>query len=68
MKGKSGKSIEGLATTAATAGLADKTLSHIGYFTDDGAYYYQWQPFPGKKPGSFVNATRAWPAEVGLVR
>jgi hypothetical protein len=48
--------------------VADQTLSHIGYFTDDGAYYYQWQPFPGKQPGTFVNATRAWPAEVGLVK
>ena len=83
--------------------VVDKTLTHIGYFTDDGAYYCeqeqdscslpcppatgarspltaalgsalrhvyadQWQPFPAKMPGTFINATREWPAEVGLVK
>ena len=32
------------------------------------ADYYQWSPFPAKTPGTFVNATREWPAEVGLVK
>jgi hypothetical protein len=48
--------------------VPDRTLSQIGYFTDDGAYYYQWEPFPGMKKGTVVNATRQWPAEVGLVK
>lgn len=51
-----------------TQKVTDITLSHIGYFTDDGAYYYQWQPFLAKQPGTFINATRKWPAEVGLVK
>ena len=34
----------------------------------EAADYYQWDRFPAKKPGTFVNATRRWPAEVGLVK
>ena len=45
-----GKLIQAAAGVGAAAGataplipkVADTTLSHIGYFTDDGAYYYQW--------------------------
>eukprot|EP00931_Biecheleriopsis_adriatica_P045516 TRINITY_DN26070_c0_g1_i1.p1 TRINITY_DN26070_c0_g1~~TRINITY_DN26070_c0_g1_i1.p1 ORF type:complete len:794 (-),score=129.52 TRINITY_DN26070_c0_g1_i1:49-2430(-) len=35
------------------------TLSHVGYYTDDGAYYYVWE--------AFGIPARPWPAEEGLV-
>ena len=43
----------------ATARLPSVTLTSVGYFTDDGAYYYVWE--------AFGIEARPWPAEVGLV-
>lgn len=42
------------------------TLSSIGYYTDDGAYYYVWEAFGCCDP--VTHAPRPWPAEVGLVK
>ena len=39
--------------------LPSVTLSDIGYYTDDGAYYYVWE--------AFNIPQREWPAEKGLV-
>ena len=36
------------------------TLTDVGYYTDDGAYYYVWE--------AFNMPARPWPAEDGLVR
>ena len=42
-----------------TVRLPSVTLTHVGYYTDDGAYYYVWDNY-GLPP-------RPWPAEKGLV-
>lgn len=39
--------------------LPSVTLSDVGYYTDDGAYYYVWE--------AFHIPPRPWPAELGLV-
>jgi len=41
------------------------TLSNVGYYTDDGAYYYVWEAFGCCDP--VTHAPRPWPAEEGLV-
>ena len=41
-----------------TTRLPSVTLTDIGYYTDDGAYYYVWE--------AFNIPARPWPAEVGL--
>jgi hypothetical protein len=38
--------------------LPSQTLSHVGYYTDDGAYYYVWT--------HWLPENRPWPAEVRL--
>ena len=43
-----------------TRRLPSVTLRDIGYYTDDGAYYYVWEAFGIPR--------RPWPAEEGLVR
>ena len=42
-----------------TSRLHSVTLTDVGYYTDDGAYYYVWE--------AFGIPARPWPAEVGLV-
>lgn len=42
-----------------TKRLPSVTLSDIGYYTDDGAYYYVWE--------AFGIPARPWPAQTGLV-
>lgn len=54
-----------------TSRLPSVTLSDIGYYTDDGAYYYVWGG-GGKYPPHDPELSpwipmRPWPAEVGLV-
>jgi hypothetical protein len=41
-----------------TTRMPSTTLSNIGVYTDDGAYYYVWE--------AFNIAPRPWPAEIGL--
>jgi hypothetical protein len=41
-----------------TRRLPSLTLSNIGYYTDDGAYYYVWE--------AFNISARPWPAQEGL--
>ncbi len=52
--------------------LPSVTLSDIGYYTDDGAYYYVWGgggKYPPHDPElSGWIPMRPWPAEVGLVK
>jgi hypothetical protein len=45
--------------------LPSVTLSDIGYYTDDGAYYYVWEAFNCCDP--VHHDPRPWPAEQGLV-
>lgn len=42
-----------------TSRIPSVTLTDIGYYTDDGAYYYVWE--------AFNIPARPWPAEVGLL-
>lgn len=42
-----------------TRRLPSVTLDKVGYYTDDGAYYYVWE--------AFGIAARPWPAEKGLI-
>lgn len=48
-----------------TTRLPSVTLSDIGYYTDDGAYYYVWEAFGCCN--STTHEPRPWPAEEGLV-
>jgi hypothetical protein len=41
-----------------TSRLPSVTLTDVGYYSDDGAYYYVWE--------AFDIPARPWPAEVGL--
>ena len=55
-----------------TTRLPSVTLTDIGYYTDDGAYYYVWGG-GGKYPPHDPELSpwipmRPWPAEVGLVK
>ena len=43
-----------------TTRLPSVTLTDVGYYTDDGAYYYVWE--------AFNIPARPWPAEVGLLQ
>ena len=43
-----------------TARSPSVTLTDIGYYTDDGAYYYVWE--------AFGIPARPWPAEEGLIK
>ena len=45
--------------------LPSVTLTDVGYYTDDGAYYYVWEAFGCCDP--VHHAPRPWPAEEGLV-
>jgi hypothetical protein len=55
-----------------TTRMPSVTLSDIGYYTDDGAYYYVWGG-GGKYPPHDPELSpwipkRPWPAEVGLIK
>ena len=65
-----GALIQGYYGMSVSKRLPSVTLTDIGYYTDDGAYYYVWGG--GKERGdpqlsSWIPA-RPWPAEEGLVR
>jgi len=49
----------------ATTRLPSVTLTDIGYYTDDGAYYYVWEAFGCCDPKT--HQPRPWAAEHGLV-
>lgn len=55
-----------------TTRLPSVTLTDIGYYTDDGAYYYVWGgggTYPPHDPElSPWIPKRPWPAEVGLIK
>jgi hypothetical protein len=55
-----------------TTRLPSVTLTDIGYYTDDGAYYYVWggggtHPPHDPELSSWI-PMRPWPAEVGLIK
>jgi hypothetical protein len=52
-------------TYSGTSRLPSVTLSDVGYYTDDGAYYYVWEAFGCCN--SSTHEPRPWAAEDGLV-
>ena len=54
-----GELIQGYHGISRSARLPSVTLSNVGYYTDDGAYYYVWE--------AFGIEARPWAAEEGLV-
>ena len=64
-----GELIQGYHGISRSARLPSVTLSNVGYYTDDGAYYYVWG---GNVNGSDPELSswiprRPWPAEEGLL-
>merc|ERR1712190_243358 len=64
-----GKLIQGYYSISYEKRLPSVTLTDIGYYTDDGAYYYVWgggKELNDPQLSKWIPA-RPWPAEEGLV-